>query len=173
MMATFTMILAQTDRDKHNLESLNINNVQSVGNLKDYAPALPFDPHMADDIRFMIESRPCVLFASTHSPEEDIALDIHLELQRDYPELLSIIIPRHPKRGEELAEKFSDQGMTVARRSLKMSPRTNTDIYIADTLGEMGLFYHLCPIVFVGNSMGTKPGGGIIYWNPHGIIAPS
>lgn len=167
MMAAFTTILAQTPRDADNLKSLGISYVQSVGNLKDYAPALPFDPYAADDIRHVIETRPTLLYASTHNPEEDIAKDIHIELQRDYPDLLTIIIPRHPKRGEDIATAMNDGGMDIARRSLRMSPRAKTDIYIADTLGETGLFYHLCPIVFVGNSMGTKPGGG------HNLLEPA
>lgn len=167
MMSCFDTILAQTDRDRHNLDVLGLNNVQSVGNLKDMAPALPFDPVAADDIRGVIEARTCVLFASTHDPEEEMARDIHVELKKQHPDLLTIIIPRHPKRGEDIAHALNTDDLNIALRSLKMSPRTNTDIYVADTLGEMGLFYDLCPIVFVGNSMGTKPGGG------HNLLEPA
>ena len=71
-------------------------------------------------------------------------------------------MPRHPKRGEEIATAALAKDLTVAQRSLKMSPRSKTDIYVADTLGEMGLFYHLCPIVFMGNSMGTNQAVDII-----------
>jgi 3-deoxy-D-manno-octulosonic-acid transferase len=123
--------------------------------------------HAADDIRFMFESRPCILYASTHDPEEKIARDIHLDLQKDFPELLTVIVPRHPNRGEDIAAMLNEDGLSVARRSLKMSPRKGTDIYVADTLGELGLFYHLSNIVFVGNSMGTKPGGG------HNLMEPA
>jgi len=167
MMSCFDIVLAQTDRDEINLKSLGIENVTVKGNLKDLAPALPYDIHAVDDVCGVIESRPCVLFASTHAPEEKIARDVHLELKKEFPNLLSIIIPRHPKRGEEIAHDLNKDGINIARRALKMSPRSDTDIYIADTLGEMGLFYHLCPIVFVGNSMGTKPGGG------HNLLEPA
>lgn len=167
MMSCFDIILAQTDRDLNNLNVLGLENVQSVGNLKDLAPALPFDPVAADDIRSVIEARTCILFASTHDPEEEIARDIHVELKKKHPDLLTIIIPRHPKRGENIANDLNTDDLNIARRSLKMSPRTNTDIYVADTLGEMGLFYDLCPIVFVGNSLDTKPGGG------HNLMEPA
>jgi 3-deoxy-D-manno-octulosonic-acid transferase len=167
MMSTFHIVLAQTHRDANNLKSLGLNHAQCVGNLKDLTPALPFDPIAADDIRVQITSRPCVLFSSTHAPEEDMACRIHAQLKQAYPDLLSIIIPRHPKRGDAIAEHAAGEGFNVARRSLKMSPRLHVDIYVADTLGETGLFYHLCPIVFVGNSMGTKPGGG------HNLLEPA
>lgn len=167
MMVCFNTILAQTSRDRDNLNILGLDNIQSVGNLKDMAPALPFDPVAADDIRGVIEARTCILFASTHDPEEEIARDIHIELKKQNPDLLTIIIPRHPKRGEAIASELNKGDLNIARRSLKMSPRMDTDIYVADTLGEMGLFYHLCPIVFVGNSMGTKPGGG------HNLMEPA
>jgi len=167
MMRAFDTILAQTQRDQDNLLSLGLKNVQCLGNLKDYAPALPYDPHAAEDIRHGVTSRPVILFASTHDPEEDIAKDLHHELRKDFPNLLSIIIPRHPKRGEEIAQNLHNSDLNVARRSLKMSPRADTDIYLADTLGEMGLFCHLCPIVFIGNSMGTRPGGG------HNLLEPA
>lgn len=167
MMSCFDIVLAQTERDQNNLQSLGIQNVSVKGNLKDLSPALPFDPHAADDIRAVIETRPCILFASTHSPEETIARDIHIALKKDIPNLLSIIVPRHPKRGEDIGNMMNKDDLTIARRSLKMSPRMDTDIYIADTLGEMGLFYHLCHVVFVGNSMGTKPGGG------HNLLEPA
>lgn len=160
MMSCFDMVLAQTDRDAGNLKSLGINHVEVRGNLKDLSPALPYDPHAADDIRGVIESRPCILFASTHNPEEEIAINIHNKLKADFPNLLSIIVPRHPKRGDDITELLTKTDLKIARRSLKMSPRLDTDIYIADTLGELGLFYHLSPIAFIGNSLGTKPGGG-------------
>lgn len=156
----FDIILAQTARDAKNLESLGVSNVVTVGNLKDVSPALPYDNAAADDIRGVIEPRPTLLFASTHDPEEKLACDIHKDLKKLYPQLLSIIVPRHPVRGETIASALNIDDLNIARRSLKMSPRVNTDIYIADTLGELGLFYHLCPIVFIGNSLGTKPGGG-------------
>ena len=167
LLSCFSMILAQTERDKANLQKLGLSNIHPKGNLKDMAPALPFDPYAADDIRYIFESRTTLLFASTHDPEEKIARDIHIELTKDFPDLMTVIVPRHPKRGQDIAMDFKDQGLNIACRSLKMSPRPDTDIYIADTLGELGLFYHLCDVVFVGNSMGTKPGGG------HNLMEPA
>lgn len=167
LLSCFSVILAQTQRDFENLQSLSIDTVQTVGNLKDVALPLPFDSIAFDDVRLCTHGRTLILYASTHQGEEIIAMDIHKRLQKEVPNLLSIIVPRHPKRGAKIVQSFQDSDLNIALRSMKMSPRINTDIYIADTLGELGLFYRLCNIVFVGNSMHVKPGGG------HNLLEPA
>lgn len=168
LMTVFNIILAQTERDKDNLLSLGIDNVHVKGNLKDLAHPLPFDEYALQDMQNCIGQRPVIVFASTHDPEEKVAANVHKRLKQDYPDLLTILIPRHPKRGEEIAEDLNNDGLSVALRSAKMSPRVKTDIYIADTLGELGLFFTFAPIVFIGNSMaGVKPGGG------HNLLEPA
>lgn len=173
LLSAFDLCLAQTGRDKANLESLGISNVRCEGNLKNIALPLPYDEYALEDMSLCTGKRPMLLFASTHDGEEAIAARIHENLQSSCPGLLTIIIPRHPKRGEAIAAALAaplsatGRQLNIARRSLKMSPRRDTDIYIADTLGELGLFYRLCDIVFVGNSMNTKPGGG------HNLLEPA
>ena len=163
ILSSFDVILAQTERDKNNLENLEIPHVQVLGNLKDFAPALPHNQTDAEILKQAIGNRPTVLFASTHAPEEEMAIRIHDKLKKDYPNLLSIIVPRHPKRGGEIA----DMAEHTVRRANGDAIIDTTEFYIADTLGELGLFYRLCPIAFVGNSMGTKPGGG------HNLLEPA
>lgn len=168
MMSAFDVILAQTERDKDNIKSLGIDRVQSIGNLKDYAGALPYDEHALTDLQNCVGARPVVLFASTHNPEEKMAAEIHTQLKADFPNVLTIILPRHPKRAKDIIDQINQgPALKIAQRSLKMSPRSDTDIYLADTLGETGLFYKFCPIVFIGNSMNAKPGGG------HNMMEPA
>lgn len=168
LLSCFSIILAQTPRDQNNLQSLGVSNVTCKGNLKDIAIPLPFDPIAFDDLRLCTAGRTIMLYASTHDGEEMIAARIHQRLKSDFPNLLSIVIPRHPKRGPEIiAEIQKETDLILAQRSLKMSPRINTDVYLVDTLGELGLFYSLCDIVFVGNSMNVKPGGG------HNLLEPA
>jgi 3-deoxy-D-manno-octulosonic-acid transferase len=160
IMDVFDVVLAQSPKDLDHFEQLNIDSASYVGNLKDIALPLPHDSIAFDDMRLNIAGRPTLLFASTHKGEEEIAAQCHKNLKDKHPNLLTIIIPRHPNRAEDIMTLVQNQSLNVAMRSLKMSPRRDTDIYLADTLGELGLFYRLCPIVFVGNSMNTKPGGG-------------
>ena len=167
LMNTFTIILAQTERDKNNIESLGVTNVSVKGNLKDLSLPLPFDEFALQDLKNCIGKRPTLLYASTHDPEEEAACEIHSKLKAKFPDLLTIIVPRHPKRGHDIALTCKNNGYDVALRSLKMSPQIATDIYIADTLGELGVFYSLCSITFIGNSLGCKPGGG------HNLLEPA
>lgn len=89
-----------------------------------------------------------------------MAVNVHDALKTRHEGLLSIILPRHPKRGEEISAVIDKGGFSRAIRS-KCQPITpDTAFYVADTLGEPGLFYRLCPVVFLGNSMVSIPGGG-------------
>jgi len=168
LVSVFTVILAQTGRDKENFHVLGVSNVICAGNLKDLAPPLPHDPYALEDLALCVGIRPVILYACTHDGEEEIAAHIHRELKSHYENILSIIVPRHPKRARQLIDIMHKNGLKTACRSAKMSPRLDTDIYIADTLGELGLFYRFCDIAYVGNSLAhIKPGGG------HNLMEPA
>ena len=102
--------------------------------------------------------RPIIVAASTHAGEEEILMEAHRALAGFFPSLLSVIVPRHPVRGEAIARAIAASGLHVALRSREELPTATTDIYIADTMGELGLFYRLAPIVFMGGSL--VPHGG-------------
>jgi len=102
--------------------------------------------------------RPIIVAASTHPGEEEILMEAHRTLARFFPSLLSVIVPRHPARGAAIAHAIADAGLHVALRSREELPTAITDIYVADTMGELGLFYRLAPIVFMGGSL--VPHGG-------------
>jgi 3-deoxy-D-manno-octulosonic-acid transferase len=97
--------------------------------------------------------RPIVVAASTHPGEEELLLEAHRTLAGFFPSLLSVIVPRHPDRGEAIARSIAASGLRVAQRSREELPTATTDIYVADTMGELGLFYRLAPIVFMGGSL--------------------
>jgi 3-deoxy-D-manno-octulosonic-acid transferase len=91
--------------------------------------------------------------ASTHPGEEEILLDAHRALKGFFPSLLTVIVPRHPHRGEAIARATAASGLHVALRSREEPLAAGTDIYIADTMGELGLFYRMAGIVFMGGSL--------------------
>ncbi len=95
---------------------------------------------------------------STHEGEEEIALAVHKRLAQKWPELLTIIVPRHATRGKAVASLAEKAECAYACRSKAMEISAHTAIYIADTMGELGLFYRLCPVVVVGASF-TSLGG--------------
>jgi 3-deoxy-D-manno-octulosonic-acid transferase len=91
--------------------------------------------------------------ASTHPGEEEILIETQRTLAGFFPQLLTVIVPRHPDRGPAIARMIEAAGLKASLRSGQELPTAATDIYVADTLGELGLFYRLAPIVFMGGSL--------------------
>lgn len=161
LLSTFQVILAQSERDAQNFQSLGAKHVIATGNLKYSASPLPYNEDDFKAIKGIIGQRPVVVYASTHDGEEEIAADIHDILANAFPDILTIIVPRHPDRGHAIEETLVKKHAGVlARTQVKNLPDEETQIYIANTLGEMGLFYRLSEIVYVGRSLSNDGGGG-------------
>lgn len=137
---------------KNRLEALGAEDVHLTVNLKAISDPLDFDSKEAKTIQEKISTRKVWAAASTHSGEETIILDTHLALKKRYTDLLTILAPRHPERIEEVINLIKSKGLTVTRRSLGQIPQPNTDIWLIDTLGDLGLVYSLVDIAFVGGS---------------------
>ena len=153
LLGRFDICLAQSQIDAERFAALGSPNVVTTGNLKLDVPAPPADPAKLDRLLTMTRGRPIIVAASTHPGEEDILLEAHRRLARFFPSLLTVIVPRHPKRGEAIARSIPASRLHVAVRSSEELPTATTDVYIADTMGELGLFYRLAPIVFMGGSL--------------------
>ncbi|HTO80211.1 MAG TPA: 3-deoxy-D-manno-octulosonic acid transferase, partial [Methylocystis sp.] len=129
-----------------------------AGNLKFDSSPLPADPLALAELRGALGSRPVFAAVSTHRGEEAIALEAHGEIASAFPDLLTIVAPRHPERAEEIVALAAERGVRIARRSLRERPQKETSIYLFDTLGELGLAFPLAGVVFMGRSF--APGGG-------------
>jgi 3-deoxy-D-manno-octulosonic-acid transferase len=127
--------------------------VRINGSLKESSGALPHDEQERQEISTALETRPVWLAASTHPGEDEIAAEAQRIARRASPRLLLIIAPRHPERGPAIAETLRQAGWRVALRSEGTQPNAVIDIYIADTLGEMGLWYRIAPLNFLGGSL--------------------
>jgi 3-deoxy-D-manno-octulosonic-acid transferase len=119
---------------------------------------LPFDEAALTDLRAAVGKRPRWLAASIHPGEDVIVADAHHTAKAHHPGLLTIVVPRHPQRAAAMAADITARGMKVVQRSTGQAVGPDTDIYIADTMGELGLFYRLCDLVFIGKSLSV--GGG-------------
>lgn len=157
LFSKLDLVLAQNDRYAGYFERLGSRNVIAAGNLKIDAAPLPVDEKDLGQLKTAVSERPLFLAASTHDGEEEIVTQAHLSLKESVPDLLTIIVPRHPERGPEICEQLKARDIACALRSRKEMPG-ECDIYVADTIGELGLFYSLCPISFVGGSL--VPHGG-------------
>ncbi|WP_315721790.1 MULTISPECIES: 3-deoxy-D-manno-octulosonic acid transferase [unclassified Bradyrhizobium] len=153
LLGRFDICLAQSQADAERFSALGARNVVATGNLKLDVPAPPADPAKLDRLTAMTRGRPVVVAASTHPGEDEILIAAHKALRRSHPSLLSVIVPRHPHRGPGIAELVAGAGLQGALRSREEQPLAGTDIYVADTMGELGLFYRLAPVVFMGGSL--------------------
>jgi len=160
LLRAFRLILAQSEMDAERFRALGAKAVETPGNLKFACAPLPVDSAALAEVSTTVGTRPKWLAASTHAGDEAMVGRTHLKLRAHIPLLLSIIVPRHPERGKTIATELTAQGLTVARRSLGQPIAVDTDVYLADTLGELGLFYRLCTVVFIGKSMPQQPGAG-------------
>jgi 3-deoxy-D-manno-octulosonic-acid transferase len=158
LLSVFKKVIAQSEADAKRLRDLGAYSAQSYGNLKAAAPPPPYDEEALQQLKTAIGTRPLWLMASTHEGEEEIALQVHENLKAQLPELLTIIVPRHPERAEKIMEMIARHKLPAQRRSINPLPDKECAIYLADTLGEMGVFYRLAQAVCVGGSF-VKVGG--------------
>jgi 3-deoxy-D-manno-octulosonic-acid transferase len=153
LLGRFDVCLAQSALDAERFATLGSRNVVTTGNLKLDVPAPPADPAKLERLMSVTRGRPVVVAASTHPGEEEQLVQAHRTLAGFFPSLLTIIVPRHPDRGAAIADLVAASGLYGALRSREELPISATDIYVADTMGELGLFYRLAPIVFMGGSL--------------------
>ncbi len=158
LLGRFALCLAQDSAQAARLNELGARGAGTVGNLKSAAAPLPADAHELARLGGEIDARPRWLAANTHPGEEEAAAAAHRKLQPRHPDLLTIIAPRHPGRAGDIAAALRSQGLTVARRSQGETITPDVAVYLADTLGEMGVFYRLADIAFIGGSL-TPMGG--------------
>lgn len=153
LLSRFELCLMQTVDDARRVEALGAPRVSTTGNLKFDVPAPPVDRDAATALVGAIGQRPVMLAASTHEGEDETVLEAHRLMVERLPHLLTIIAPRHPERGEAIAAKAEAMGLAAARRSTGALPGLRHGVYVADTLGEMGLFYRAAPVAFLGGSL--------------------
>jgi 3-deoxy-D-manno-octulosonic-acid transferase len=158
LLRRLDLCLARTPADAERLSELGARHVVTAGDLKLDGPAPPADRDKLAALQRAVAGRPLIAAASTHEGEEAAMVDAHLKLRANFPNLLTVIAPRHPERGESVAELARAAGLAARLRSRGELPDATTEIYIADTVGELGLIYRLAPIVFIGGSL-IKHGG--------------
>lgn len=158
LFENFAQVAAQTDVDAERFKVLGARPVTVTGNLKADVPVPAIEPGVQGQMEARIGGRPVWLAVSTHPGEERIAALVHRALKSRWPGLLTVIVPRHPGRADELADDLHKQGFSVARRTIDDLPFQEADIFLGDTIGEMGLYLRMGQIAFVGRSM-TAEGG--------------
>lgn len=154
ILSAFDLILTQNDEMADAMVALNApaDRVARGTNLKSFSEPLPQDPAVLAQVRTALQGRPVWVASSTHAGEEEIVLEAHKSLLVQHPHLALILAPRHPDRAAEVAELCANAGLSVAIRSRGELP-SEKSVYLADTLGELGNWYALSKIVFLGGSL--------------------
>ena len=153
LFARFRLIAAQDEGTAAHLVGLGARDVRLGASLKAAAPALTADPMALAAAREALAGRRAVLLASSH-PEDEAALFTALRGHPGAP--LVLIAPRDASRGAEIATRAAEHGLSSTRRSQGMGP--DAEIWIVDTIGEMGIWYRLCPVSLIGGSFGATEG---------------
>jgi 3-deoxy-D-manno-octulosonic-acid transferase len=148
--------LAQDQEAADRFSALGAHTVKVSGSLKADAPPLPADPQNLQELKEAIGTRPILLAVSTHTGEDEIVLAAHDRLRSTYPDLLTIIAPRHPARGGDIRMLCGTR--SAVQRSTGAQLTADMAVYVADTLGELGLLYRLAKFAFIGGSL--VPHGG-------------
>ncbi len=158
LLEGFRLVLAQSPENEARFVELGVAHHSCPGNLKFAAAPLKADRDLLARTERALRERPRWLASSTHPGEERLVGEAHRLLRQRFPDLLTIIVPRHPDRGAAIAEELAAQGHSLARRSAGEGPDQAEDIYLADTIGEMGLWYRVAGIVFIGKTLVAKGG---------------
>lgn len=177
LLSCFPLALAQTAVEAQRLRDLGIQDARAVGNLKYSTPPLPVDEAALTALQAALGTRPRWVMASTHPGEEALAIATHRLLAPRLPGLLTLIVPRHPARGATIADDARRDGWTVGLRGDAHTPPTpGEDVHVADTLGELGLFFRVAPVAVVGGSFAPIGGhnpiepaqlGAAVVYGPH------
>ncbi len=176
VLRCFDLCLAQSAAHAARYRDLGAPRVATTGNLKLDVPEPPANAEALALLKAAVAERTVIAGASTHAGEETALIDAHRRLRNSFPRLLTIIAPRHPDRGPGIVEIARAANLRAMQRSRGDLPAHDTEIYVADTLGELGLIYRLAPIVFVGGSLATHGGqnpiepiklGAAILHGPH------
>ncbi len=157
LLKGFDLCLARSEGDGERLAALGAPRVLVAGDVKFDAPTLPVDRRELAELAGLTSGRQIWIAASTHDGEEIIAAKAHTRLRQVFPDALTLIAPRHPERGEAILRRLEAQGLVCALRSRGDAIGPGTAVYVCDTIGELGLFYRLAGVVFVGKSFA---GGG-------------
>ncbi|MGQ0671297.1 MAG: glycosyltransferase N-terminal domain-containing protein [Hyphomicrobium sp.] len=154
----FSLVVAQNEKLARRFGELGARNVIFAGNLKIDAPPPAVDAAESARLKQAVAGRPIVVAASTHPGEEEMVAGAHRRIAADVDGLLTVIAPRHPERGPAVAELLKGLGFRIAQRSLGEVPSVATEVYIADTIGELGMLYALAPVAFIGGSLADRGG---------------
>ena len=156
---TISLVLAKSEEEAEKFKVLGADKVISIGELKHASPTLPINNDLREELKKKITGRPVWIAASIHKGEEKFVINSHIYLKKIWPDILTVIAPRHLEFSKNIEKLSKRLRLNCIRKSSRRFPDEDSDIYILDTFGELGTLYSIIPIVFIGKSLGKKKGG--------------
>jgi 3-deoxy-D-manno-octulosonic-acid transferase len=159
LLSQFKIIFSASPKHQENFEKLGLKNTVHSGNLKFSGRPLNVNQSHLKELNSQIKDRPVWVAACTHPGEEEIIVSVHKELSQHLPDILTLVVPRHPHRAKSLEILWKKNKIKYGHRSFNDKITKETEFYIFDTTGELGLVYSLTNIAFVGGSLVPDIGG--------------
>lgn len=159
LLESFSICLARDETASHRLSDLLGRKIDGIANLKEVTLELPFDAAELAALQESIGSRPCWLATNTHEGEEEMLARVHQRLRSGHPDLLLVLAPRRVERADAIVRVLERElDGRVQLRSHTRLPQADSSVYVVDSFGELGLFYRMFDMVFLGGSL-TSQGG--------------
>ncbi len=153
ILSGFDLCVAQSKADLLRFKFFDVKNVIELGNIKYFSPRLDVNEESLNIFSKYFNGKTVWLAASTHEGEESIVAELHVNLSKKIPNLLTVIAPRHPNRRKSIEWMLKNKKLKFASRSKDNFINSEIDIFLADSIGEMGLWYSLCKVVLLGKSI--------------------
>ena len=177
LLSRLELCAVQSEEQATYFRALGAENIAVMGNAKLLmSPLGRVDIKKYEDFKKEIGDRPLWLAASTQPGEDEPILKAHKDLRRVFPDLLTILVPRHIERGQALQNLASKEGIKASLRTETKSLK-DVELYIGNTMGELGVFFALSPVVFMGATFipkgGHNPieaaqmGAYVLHWHPY------
>ncbi|XVN40270.1 MAG: lipid IV(A) 3-deoxy-D-manno-octulosonic acid transferase [Rickettsia endosymbiont of Argas persicus] len=164
IIKNFSKIIVQSKRDLQKYNELGITDAINLGNIKFANKKLPVNQEDLLKLNSHLKDKRIIVFASTHPEDEEVILPIIKNLKKQITDCYIILIPRHPERVKSIIDNCTAQNLSATAKSQNELLVLTDDLYIVDRFGEMGLFFSVASISFIGGSF--KQGG-------HNILEPA
>ena len=173
MLHKLKQVCAQGQRDFDNYLALDIPREKLFlsGNIKFDLQLTTADQQQAQQLKqtLALPPRPIFIAGSTHDPEEQLLLEAYKALSQQYPDLLLILVPRHPQRFEKVYQLCQQFQFKTVRMSQGQSCQADSQIILGDTLGQLNSLYALADFAYIGGSIADRGGHNPLEASIHGL----
>ena len=158
MLQQISQILTQDKASARRFLALGAKDVQVAGNLKFELDVPKSSTQLAQSLQPLLQGRTLWVAGSTHAGEDELLLQAYQQLKVQFPQLLLVLVPRHPERFDLVAQLLQQQQLKFVRRSVNGLPDASTEVWLGDSMGELLSWYQLADFVFIGGSLIERGG---------------